>query len=387
MSHVVPPAPTALDLSRFPVFEWEDHYNIGIADIDLQHRHLVALMNRLSGELLQGKLTAAARQDYLQELVDYTHYHFNDEERFMDAAGLDAGFVAQHKEGHQQFIRQIAAFAPEIQHNSDEAMGVMLKFLFSWLIFHILGSDHAIQEQLVLIEKGVSPQEAAAQVQQSQDVGQIGPLLHALGLFFDLLADRNRELRDMNATLERRVAERTKALDDANQALLSLSQTDALTGLPNRRHTLERLALLWKEAQASGQPLSCLMIDADYFKEVNDNHGHAAGDAVLKALALTLRDSARSDDVVARLGGDEFCVLCPRTSLEGARRLAAQLLTAVSNLRVATGADSHWRSSISIGVACSLTLQHQDELFRLADEGLYLAKAAGRSCARSVQAA
>jgi hemerythrin len=374
------------ETSLFPVFAWEEHYRIGIDNIDHQHRHLVDLLNQLSGELLQGNLNAAARQDYLQELVEYTHYHFEDEERFMDDSGLDAGFIAQHKRDHQQFIRQIGMFAPEIEHSTDEVMAVLLKFLFSWLIFHILGSDHAIQEQLVLINEGLSPQEAAIQVRNSHDLGQIGPLLHALESFYDLLADRNREVREVNATLELRVAERTRALDQANQTLVTLSQTDALTSLPNRRHALERLSLLWAEAQASGQPLSCLMIDADYFKEVNDNHGHAAGDLVLKALAATLRDRARSDDVVARLGGDEFCVLCPRTTLEGAQRLAAELLATVTAMKVATGEGSYWRSSISIGVACSTPgLQQPDELFRVADEGLYAAKAAGRSCARSVQ--
>lgn len=388
MYEAPPVTPITDDATRFPVFAWDDHYNIGIEDIDLQHRHLVDLMNRLSQQLLQGSVTSTERHAYLQELVDYTHYHFADEESFMEAAGLEASFIREHKLIHQQFVRQLAIFTPEIEHNTDETMGVLLKFLFSWLIFHILGSDHAIQEQLVLIGEGVSPHDAATRVQQSHDVGQVGPLLHALGSFFDLLSDRNRELRDMNATLEWRVAERTRELDEANNTLLLLSQTDALTGLPNRRHAVERLALLWAEVQASGQPLSCLMIDADYFKEVNDQHGHAAGDQVLKALAVTLRDTARSDDLVARLGGDEFCVLCPRTTLEGALKLAGQLLSAVSSLKVATGEDSYWKSSISIGVACSEPGEQQrDDLFRVADEGLYLAKAAGRTCVRSVQTA
>jgi len=367
--------------NRFPVFLWEERFNIGIEQIDSQHQHLLGLINGLSAQLLKGGMSAESRQSYLQQVVDYSHYHFADEERFMEAAGLDAEFIRLHKLSHQQFGRQIEYFMPELANDPDAAMGLLLKFLFNWLIFHILGSDQAIHDQIELISQGMSSSEAAASVAQAHEAGQVGSLLHALGSFFDLLATRNSDLRELNATLERRVEERTRELQRSNQTLVMLAQTDVLTNLPNRRHALQILALMWDEARATDSTLCCLMIDADYFKDVNDHHGHAAGDAVLQILALTLRDHVRSDDVVARLGGDEFCVLCPHTSLEGGMQLASLLLDAVAALHVKT-----WRSSISIGVACSLPgLEQSDDLIRLADEGLYLAKDSGRSCIRSVQ--
>ncbi len=375
------PLNKSAEQSHFPVFQWEGQYNIGIAEIDEQHRHLLDLINRLSAQLLKGGLTPEERQDYLSQVVAYSHYHFADEEHFMEEAGLDAGYVSSHKQIHRQFVHQLEMFMPELEHDADESTGVLLKFLFNWLVFHILGSDQAIHDQIVLINKGMSPSEAAAQATQAHNSDQVGPLLHALGNFFDLLSNRNRELRELNATLEQRVAERTQELQRANTTLVTLSQTDVLTGLPNRRHALQMLEILWSEAKASGRPMCCLMIDADYFKDVNDRHGHAAGDLVLQALALTLRNNVRTDDIVARLGGDEFCVLCPDTTLEGGMQLADLLLVEVAALHMKT-----WRSSISIGVACSLPgVEKSEDLIRLADEGLYVAKDSGRSCVRCLQ--
>lgn len=98
--------------------------------------------------------------------------------------------------------------------------------------------------------------------------------------------------------------------------------TDALTGLPNRRHALQQLKTLWEESTRSASPLSVMMIDADHFKEVNDTCGHDAGDLVLGELARTLQHAVRTDDLVSRLGGDEFLIICPDTDSSGGRQIA-----------------------------------------------------------------
>ena len=124
------------------------------------------------------------------------------------------------------------------------------------------------------------------------------------------------------------------------------------------------------------------MIDADYFKQVNDSHGHDAGDAVLNELARTLKYSLRTDDMVCRLGGDEFFVLCPNTDEVGGLHIAKQLHQAVSELRVPTGSD-FWQGSVSIGFAAkNAAMKGQDELIKAADEGVYAAKNAGKNCVR-----
>ena len=154
----------------------------------------------------------------------------------------------------------------------------------------------------------------------------------------------------LNSSLEEKVAKRTEELLIANQHLEEVSLTDVLTKLPNRRHAMRRLVHLWQESNKNNTDLSCIMIDADYFKTINDNYGHDAGDKVLIELAHTLNTALRTDDTVCRLGGDEFLVICPCTDQAGAKQVAESLYQKVSNLNVLVGEGS-WHGSISVGVA------------------------------------
>jgi diguanylate cyclase (GGDEF)-like protein len=116
------------------------------------------------------------------------------------------------------------------------------------------------------------------------------------------------------------------------QRKLSRAAThDALTGLPNRRAADHFLAHEALRAQRQGTPLSALMVDIDFFKKVNDQHGHAGGDHVLQHMAQLLQERARATDLVARWGGEEFLVLLPDTSAAGAHKMAEQLRLAVQN--------------------------------------------------------
>jgi diguanylate cyclase (GGDEF)-like protein len=198
---------------------------------------------------------------------------------------------------------------------------------------------------------------------------------------------RNRELVELAQSLEARVVERTQALSGANAELQHLVRrvehmalTDFLTGLPNRRHAMERMAAARAAAVRHGQPLACMLIDADGFKQVNDAHGHEAGDGVLKALAARIRESVRAEDDACRLGGDEFLVVCPQTPLDGAVRVAERVREAVAGLNVPAGAGA-WRGSVSVGVAAlTPAMLDFEALMRAADEAVYLAKRRGRNC-------
>lgn len=184
--------------------------------------------------------------------------------------------------------------------------------------------------------------------------------------------------------LEVKVSERTKELTVANLQLEKLSLTDTLTELPNRRHAIQLLSSLWDEALHKGSPLACIMVDADHFKEVNDNYGHDAGDEVLKVLAKTLQDSLRNDDTVYRLGGDEFLIICPDKDKEGGMHLAESIRKTVSKLRVPTGGEP-WHGSVSIGVSYRLPdMKSYEDLIKMADFGIYAAKVDGKNCVRSV---
>ena len=182
-----------------------------------------------------------------------------------------------------------------------------------------------------------------------------------------------------------RAAERTKVLQEElteqSRRLESLIFGDELTGLPNRRFLLTQLSALVSGARRHDRPLSAVMVDIDHFKVVNDTYGHAVGDAVLAAVASTLRERLREEDWVGRLGGEEFLALLPDEELEGAAVVAEGLRSAIEHIGVREGGDT-LRVTVSVGWATLEDSEGAEALLRRADEALYAAKAAGRNVTR-----
>jgi len=195
----------------------------------------------------------------------------------------------------------------------------------------------------------------------------------------DALGSMTRRLVGAREDLERQVHERTLELEAANAELDRQAHTDALTGLPNRRMFDPLLARALADARRHQRPVSVLMIDADHFKRINDVHGHAAGDEVLRRLTAILSANLRAGDVVARLGGEEFAALLPETDGADALEVARQLIALIASQT----SDLHGGVTVSIGVASSGDgLVPTGELLQRADEALYQAKAEGRNTAR-----
>lgn len=180
------------------------------------------------------------------------------------------------------------------------------------------------------------------------------------------LAQRQLELR-LNQAAERQL----KLLDQANR--------DPLTGINNRRYFDEIMPRELAAAQASGDPLVVVMLDLDHFKRVNDTHGHAAGDEVLKALARLLKSRAREDDIICRYGGEEFVVTMTRMSTEHAWQRIESWRNALADLPIPYG-----DLVIQVTFSAGMTEFPEDgtdlaTLLRHADEALYRAKASGRN--------
>jgi two-component system, cell cycle response regulator len=165
----------------------------------------------------------------------------------------------------------------------------------------------------------------------------------------------------------------------ANRRLQQAALTDPLTGLPNRRYAMERLDQEWAAALRSNRPLSCMVLDLDRFKQINDTHGHDIGDLVLRQASAVLRKEARTEDGLCRIGGEEFLVICADTPLAAAVQLGQRLCTAIARTKFSNGAVT-CTSTVSVGVAQRAPeMQRADELFKAADNALYAAKAAGRN--------
>jgi len=240
-------------------------------------------------------------------------------------------------------------------------------------------------QQLDKIDEGISSAEAYEEEELNYS-NSTEPLLAALNGLFHQLQDRNRELIELNQSLEGTVKERTKELSDANKRLESITVTDALTSLHNRRYAMQIMDKLWNENEGKSN-LSCIMIDADHFKEINDTYGHDAGDKVLCELSRTLERSIRSDDFVCRLGGDEFLIICPNTDLSGAEKVAKKVYDFVNKLSVDV-IDGSWKGSVSVGVATrNKAVESISELIKLADKSVYIAKKDGKNCVRITQLA
>lgn len=176
------------------------------------------------------------------------------------------------------------------------------------------------------------------------------------------------------------VTEHNKLLQSARQ----MATEDALTGVFNRRHFIELARQEMERPRTHPICFSILMIDIDYFKQVNDSLGHIGGDQILHGFAQRLRALLRSSDLLGRIGGDEFIVLLPDTNLEDARRLAERLCSQVAERPIETEEYGALPITISIGVSeCSAEYSERLEpVIAVADKGLYQAKGLGRNCVR-----
>jgi diguanylate cyclase (GGDEF)-like protein len=154
-----------------------------------------------------------------------------------------------------------------------------------------------------------------------------------------------------------------------------LAAVDGMTGLFNRRHFMERAEAAFAQAQRAGQPFAVLMIDVNKFKEINDTHGHIAGDQVLAELAQVCRDNTRPDDIVGRYGGDEFTITVPGISSLRAIQLAEQLTHPISRVLGRDGKTLDY--TVSVGIAESAPENDLGLLLMHADVAMYEAKQAG----------
>lgn len=192
-----------------------------------------------------------------------------------------------------------------------------------------------------------------------------------------LIADENQKLQSKLAESTQQLSSMREDLDRAQKESL----TDMLTGVGNRKHFVNELKRLVVEAEEQDARLSLLMIDIDFFKKFNDQHGHLVGDQVLKLVGKALTENLKGRDVIARYGGEEFVIILPQTRLTDATKVAEALRMSVSAKKIIRRDTNQTLGGVTVsaGVAQYQKGEKLSDLVRRADVGLYLAKAAGRN--------
>ncbi len=207
--------------------------------------------------------------------------------------------------------------------------------------------------------------------------------IHEYRLAQEALKRQNKMLLEDNFNLENIVQQRTAELEKINLWLKDEitkskhdANTDILTSLYNRRKFEMELNKEISRSKRYLSPMSLLLLDADHFKKINDQHGHEAGDKVLIALAKTIVEHSREPDIAARWGGEEFVVILPETSLDQALIIAEKKRAAIEELLI----DDKLKVTCSIGVTEFKVTDSFDSLIKRLDLALYDAKEAGRNC-------
>lgn len=261
-----------------------------------------------------------------------------------------------------------------------------LKTLAFWWIFLFVG-QRLLGRPLTEITHAISSSDSPRRLQLSPATEQAiaNTELALLRQAYDDIASRmlvaQRDLEQANADLDRRVQERTLELQDANHQLDMLAHTDYMTGLANRRQFIAVAEVEIARARRSARPLSLIVCDIDNFKQVNDTHGHLAGDKAITHVAQCLLDTVRQVDVAGRFGGDEFVILLPDVGLDEAGVVAERLRESIADTPLILEDSTPVGITLSIGLAALADNDVSlDELFLRADAGLYAAKSSGRNC-------
>jgi two-component system cell cycle response regulator len=170
-------------------------------------------------------------------------------------------------------------------------------------------------------------------------------------------------------------------MQDNYERSFALALVDPLTGAFNRRYMDAHVPKLIARCRAVQKPLAILMVDLDHFKQVNDVHGHAAGDHVLKDIVNRITNALRPSDLVARLGGEEFIIVMPETDLIAAIHIAERLRKRIETTPVEGAGDQPISVTVSIGAAVTLPESQEElpEVLKRADAALYDAKKTGRN--------
>lgn len=367
--------------TKMEVFPWNENFSTGIELIDEQHKILIALLNELAMTLAHDNPIETSR--IFTKLAEYAEFHFETEEAiWVDYLGDDP-WLTSHQMLHSSFLPRVVELKEKkIDAHQSEFIESIILFLIRWLAFHILDHDKRMAFFVRNINNGMAFGDAKTDADKKMG-GSVRVLIETVMTMYDCLSTRTLTLmRESNnrKKVENELHTANKKLRRANLRLKSLSITDALTGLHNRRHfnyVFER------EMKRDNFTLALMIIDIDFFKKINDNYGHTQGDKILVQVNQTLEKTCqRPHDYAFRLGGEEFCIISSNLSLQETGKFAEIIKNAVENLQVP---NQHSVASpyltVSIGSCIKIPgdTDSIDTYISTADKNLYQAKTSGRN--------
>lgn len=261
---------------------------------------------------------------------------------------------------------------------AGQARGMVLPLLALVMVFGVFGLSVRQIKALLAYSLALYAGAVAAAQWVTQDAP--APVLSSIYMIVivvalvssTVLALRIRAMRQQLKWQKRELAQ-------AVHEIQGLATRDELTDLPNRRYMQEAMRLARLNAQRGGRPLLLAQLDLDFFKNINDTHGHAVGDEVLKAFAQTAQGCIRASDVLARWGGEEFLLMLVGTTPEQGLRLLERLREAVAAMALPLADGASLQVTVSIGAAMLRADETCDELLKRSDDALYRAKREGRN--------
>jgi hemerythrin-like metal-binding protein/PAS domain S-box-containing protein len=213
--------------TKSEIFVWNSKYQIGIAHIDRQHKKLVALINTL-GHRLAVDSDPRASMEVFDELASYTSYHFRAEEALMHECHVDSEFNAAHKASHASFVAEVARARESAQDDPLQVLTKTLGFLSRWLIFHILGTDMRMANEIIALERGLTPAEARNRaIEKMGDTHEV--LLRALNEMYENLGARNQDFLRANKQLKEELEFHRKAEMELRKLSLAVEHSPAST--------------------------------------------------------------------------------------------------------------------------------------------------------------
>jgi diguanylate cyclase len=308
--------------------------------------------------------------------------------------------AAMHPVSYAVWYEYVAGGNPPLNTSIDEGLqaGERLDERATYDLYHkyVAEINEQLAQQISMGFQKVMADVASSAAQAGDKASQFGD---ALGKWCDdraaasegkaaygieTILGLTREMQGSIVVLKNRLDDSRNEIEQLRQDVVKArveAQTDALTGLLNRRGFDMAVAACIAGGAPGDSGPSLLIADIDHFKQVNDNYGHVFGDRVIQAVAQILKDNVKGKDTAARFGGEEFVILLPDTPVEGARQLAEKIRSIVERCRIKRTTDNGAVANImiSLGVASFAAGESADELVARADSALYQSKQEGRN--------